>query len=313
MANYLTIDGGTTNTRINLILGRKIIDTVKLNIGVRANINGNSEYKKEISKGIEILLKNNKILESDIEKIICSGMITSELGLCHLEHLEAPCGIDELSKCLHEVKIEEISSIPFVFVRGVKTKCDSIDEADIMRGEETEFIGICDKKDFGAIYVLPGSHSKIIYTDEKGRIYNFSTELSGEIIEAVANNTILKEIIDLKGSELDEEYLQLGYNFAKENGVNAAFFKVRILKNIFSCEVNELYSFFIGAALCPEIDNIIKSPVKKVIIGGKRQLRIPIELLLKNNSDKEAVCVDEDTATYAATYGMIKTYEHSLN
>lgn len=43
MANYITIDGGTTNTRINLIINKKILDSVKLNIGVRANINGNSE------------------------------------------------------------------------------------------------------------------------------------------------------------------------------------------------------------------------------------------------------------------------------
>ena len=311
MANYLTIDGGTTNTRINLVLDKKVVDSVKLNIGVRANINGNSEYKTEISNGIKALLKSNDINESHIEKILCSGMITSELGLLTLEHLKVPCGIDELSKGICHVRMEEISTIPFAFIRGVKTECDSIDNADMMRGEETEFIGICDKKDFGSVYVLPGSHSKIIYTDEKGRIYKFSTELSGEMIEAIANNTILKEIIDLKNAELEKDYLQLGYKYAKENGVNAAFFKVRILKNLFSCGANELYSFFLGVALYHEVENIIKSPVKKVIIGGKKQLRIPMEFLLKNNSDKDVICVDENTATYAASYGMIKIYEHS--
>ena len=36
----------------------------------------------------------------------------------------------------------------------------------VVFGEEAELMGIIDEKDVGSIYVLPGSHSKIIYTDE---------------------------------------------------------------------------------------------------------------------------------------------------
>lgn len=313
MANYLTIDGGTTNTRINLVVESEIVDTIELKIGVKLNINGKDTYKNEIRKGIEILLGNNEMSESDIERIICSGMITSELGLCPLEHLKLPCGIYELCKGLHEIVIDEISKIPFVFIRGVKTACSSFGESDIMRGEETELFGITDNPEPGCLYVLPGSHSKLIYIDEESRINDFSTELTGEMIEAIATGTILKDVIDLNNTEIDEQFLQKGYMYAKENGVNSAFFKVRILKTLFSCNDIQTYSFFVGVALSSEIDSIIKSLPRKVVIAGKKQLKLPISILLNKNCDKEVECVADDISKFAATYGMVKIYEHVLN
>ena len=38
MSLYITIDGGTTNTRITIVKNKKIIDTIKLNIGARIGI-----------------------------------------------------------------------------------------------------------------------------------------------------------------------------------------------------------------------------------------------------------------------------------
>ena len=313
MANYLTIDGGTTNTRINLVSDGEIADTVKLKIGVRSNIDEKDTYKNEIKHGIHKILENNEMTESDIERIICSGMITSELGLCPLEHLKLPCGIYELCKGLYEIVISEISEIPFVFIRGVKTECGSFGEADMMRGEETELFGITDNPESGCLYVLPGSHSKLIYTDDEGRIKHFSTEFTGEIIEAVATGTILKDVIDLNNTEIDEQFLQKGYMYAKENGVNAAFFKVRILKTIFSCSDVQTYSFFIGVALSAEINNIIKSAPNKVVIAGKKQLKQPMSILINKNSDKETECVADDISKFAAAYGMVKIYEYAFN
>ena len=66
--------------------------------------------------------------------------------------------------CVSLITIKEISDIPFVFMRGVKTDDEDIDGFDMMRGEETELMGIKKKKYGECIYVLPGSHSKIIKT-----------------------------------------------------------------------------------------------------------------------------------------------------
>ena len=38
MSNYIAIDGGTTNTRINLVKDYLVTDTVSYNIGARKGI-----------------------------------------------------------------------------------------------------------------------------------------------------------------------------------------------------------------------------------------------------------------------------------
>ena len=302
MADYITIDGGTTNTRINLVENGAVVDRLKFNVGAK---NG-SDLKGTIKNGIAEILEKNKV--ESVEKILACGMITSEFGLVNLPHLTAPCGLDELSEGMYETVIEEISSIPFVFVRGVKVQGD-FENTDMMRGEETEIMGLEIEKD--ALYVLPGSHSKLIYIDEKGRISKFSTELTGELISAVSKETILKDCVSLEANA-DEEYLLKGYDFAKKEGVNSAFFKVRILKNLFGCNENQTFGFFLGSALSCEIENIIKSSANKVIIGGKKELKLPMAHILKNNCEKEVVCLDEKTTQFATTFGMIKIYENLL-
>lgn len=314
MGKYITVDTGTTNTRISLIDNKEIIDTLKYKIGVGDVKKDPVILKGTVKYGIEAILKENELSQREIECIIACGMITSELGLCHLEHVVLPCGIEELANSLHNTAIPEICEIPFVFVRGVKAVGSSFEDTDIMRGEETELLGLGECVERDCLYVLPGSHSKLIYTDSFGRISYFSTELTGELMSAVSISTILSQNIDLSAEmEADKEYLKKGYLYAKENGVNAAFFKVRILNNLLGCTKNRLYGFFMGVALCDEIKNIIKSGAKKVIIAGKAQLKDPIYYLLKEFGGSEIIAVPDKITDNATALGMVKIYECSKN
>lgn len=312
MSNYITVDGGTTNTRIILVKSGEIKATAKYNVGISKAIKDKELLVNTVKCGIEDILQKNGMCEKDIECILASGMITSEFGLCELAHLTVPCGIAELAKGMYKTVIESISPIPFVFIRGVKTECTSYENADMMRGEETELMGLCKEIGADSLYILPGSHSKHINTDSLGRITDFSTELTGELISAVASNTILSGIIDLSDSEICPEYLQKGYIYAKENGVNAAFFKVRILKIVFGCEERQIFGFFMGAALSQEIENIIRSTAQKVIIGGKMQLKAPMKQLLEANCDKDIITVADEITDNAAAFGAVRIYEYSL-
>lgn len=310
MANYITIDGGTTNTRISLVCDFKVIDTVKYHVGAAAESKEGGLLKKAVKDGIRTVLENNNMCETDIERILASGMITSEFGLCRLEHLTAPCGKDELAEAMHEVVIEEISKIPFVFARGVKTAGESFEKLDMMRGEETELMGVSETFEAECIYVLPGSHSKLVHTDENGRICRFSTELTGEFLSAVSENTILRNSVSLKTKKINEDFLQKGYLFAKTDGINAALFKVRILDKLAGCSEEEVFSFFLGAVLMSEVENIIKADVKKVILCGKRELKVPMGMLIVAGSEKCVTIVDDAVTENASAYGVIRLYEH---
>lgn len=310
MSNYITIDGGTTNTRINLIISERIIDTVKLSIGARIGADNKNAYKSSIKRGIEGLLSRNSLSEAEIEAIICSGMITSEGGLFELAHIQAPAGIEELSASLFKTAIPEISDVPFVFIPGVKLLGDEL-YTDMMRGEETELYGLCDTPLSNTLYVLPGSHSKLIRTDEKGRIASFLTTLTGEMVAALSEGTILKGSLDLDNSRLNEDYLIKGCKHALKNGLNAALFKVRILDKALGRSKDEVYSFFLGAILSSDYNNILNSTEGAVVIGGKSALRDAFISLLRD-SGRKIIAVDDEVAGSATAIGAIKIYKKHL-
>lgn len=310
MTNYISIDGGTTNTRIRLVSNEKITDSVKLDIGARSVIGDNSKLKQEIKNAIFNILKNNNLTTDDISVILASGMITSEFGLYELPHINTPAGISELNMGLNKILLKDISDIPFVFIPGVKIKGDNLESTDFMRGEETELMGIEDKKYGNAIYVLPGSHSKIICTDKDGRITYFSSMLTGEMISAIARNTILSDAVDLSNTDISEEYLIKGYKYCNEFGINEALFKVRILKNIYSESSENIYSFFLGAVLNGEIEKILKRPEETVVIGGKKQIKKATAYILNETSDKTVVVLSDEIVENSVVSGQIKIYEY---
>jgi len=310
MSIYITIDGGTTNTRLSLIKDGAYLGSVKSNVGARRSIDGKDLLKKEIASGIRQLLQNHALQEKDVSCIIASGMITSEFGLCQLEHLQTPAGLAELHAGMQRMELAEITSIPFFFIRGIKVCAENFEKFDVMRGEETELMGIWEEAYGDCIYVLPGSHSKVIKVDQEGRVVDFFTMLTGEMIGALSSQTILKDAVDLSASEICEKYLLSGYDYAVREGINKALFKVRILKNFFGCDRNAVYSFFLGAVLSAEIGSIIGDGAQSVVIGGRKQIRQAMAILLNHRSDKRVVLLDDLSVERSTALGAIRIYQN---
>ena len=308
MSNYITIDGGTTNTRVSLISDGNTVAIKKINLGARSSIDDKSALTSALKSAISDILAENGLAESDIIRILASGMITSEFGLCKLDHIPAPAGIKELHDSMHEVVINEVSTIPFVFVRGVKLSGDELCSCDIMRGEETELIGLGALP--SSVYILPGSHSKIIYTDKDGRIDRFFTMLTGEMLAALSSSTILKDAVDLSVSKTDTDYLIRGYRYATKDGLNEALFKVRILKNIFGANKEQTYSFYLGAVLSGEINKIVKLNPERIIVGGKEQLKSAICTILEGIFSGDVISVGRDDVDTSVSRGIIKIYNY---
>jgi len=304
MGVYITVDGGTTNTRVNLVKDNKVVECIKYKFGVKSCIGGNDRYKNMLKEGISALLKKYNVKP---KRILASGMITSEFGLLKLGHIKAPAGITELSQSMEEKVFSEISDIPFSFIRGVKMEGCELDSIDIMRGEETEIFGVAVSD---GVFVLTGSHSKII-TVKNGKIIDFKTMLTGEMLESLASNTILSASLDLK-SDIMDEYLIKGFEYCKAHGINESLFKVRVLDTIVQKSKDEIYSFYVGAVLSHEIEYILSVKTDRIVVCGNRYIKEAEYVLLKELSTSSVEMMSDDDVSDCVALGAVKIYENKL-
>lgn len=296
--NYITVDGGTTNTRLYLVEDGAVTQTIRLPLGAG---DGKDALAPAVKDAIAALL--NK--QPNVTRILASGMITCENGLYELPHIVAPAGIAELHQGMKEVFLPDIAPVPFVFIPGVKT-VGVLADTDMMRGEETELIGL--ELPPQSTCVLPGSHNKWIETDEAGRISKFRTMMTGELLAAVTGNTILKDAVDLSAG-LSRKALLDGFRYCREHGMNEALFKVRILKNLFQGDPDTVYSFCLGVLLYGEIYATRDMKTVNVFIGGKAQLKEALYLLLGELSVLRHKISEEDV-NVATARGAVKIYEY---
>ncbi len=268
----ITIDGGTTKTRVCLWKNQKELITVKTkSIGAKScAVAGNTDiWKKAIREIMEEIFTEYKLPESEIEAVIASGMLTSNLGICEIPHLEAPVNMETYYENFVEKLVPEVFGRKILFVPGLKNSMKLLSDSrqwkefDIMRGEETETYALLEKYGFGknTICVLPGSHNKFVYVGKDGTVYGCKTTLSGELMDVITKETILSDSLQhgfLGADSYVWEKVREGYQTAKEEGITRALFLIR-LKDLFSGEnVTQLRSYLLGVILQSDVDILQK-------------------------------------------------------
>lgn len=299
---YVIMDMGTTNTRLYMCVNSKVVDHVKGSFGASlGKTKGRGELCKQVECLLKELLKKCAVNECDIEIIVASGMPGSEIGLFEVPHIFLPTDARSLVVNIQKVKIDGIN-IPFLFIPGVK-KAEGDVLMDMMRGEETETIGLASmiSPDEEVIFVLPGTHNKIVRVGGDGNIIDFYTTFSGELLDSIISNTILAGQVTHDFQVVESEVLN-GALYAKENGLNAALFHIRVMaKN--GIGVNALSSFLYGCVIGEDVCLIKRiAQGKRIYISGKRTFREVYSMLL---GEENTVLLDDDTCSRMMFSGAI--------
>ncbi|MCF4173706.1 2-dehydro-3-deoxygalactonokinase [Vibrio sp. McD22-P3] len=311
----ITIDTGTTNTRVALFDGKQRVDLVKANIGVRnTSIDGNNQQLISIiANAISQLKKTHSLQDSDIEAILAAGMITSNLGLYEVPHLVAPVSLESFANNIKSVVIPEVSALPIHFIPGVKNldteNLQSVVGLDIMRGEEVEALAIVDLFNIeqDAIIALPGSHSKFVAVDSKQTIRGCCTTLAGELNAIVTHHTILTNSLEDRFSDtLCNDSLLEGYQSADRYGLGHALFMIRLQEQFGGKQHEQLASFLIGVILHSDIKALSSAPQlhfnseTPVYIGGSGLLCEATSTLLNYQFPDNSVTRCEDVHDLSA-------------
>lgn len=313
MSVFITIDGGTTHTRIYLLENGRLRDQKRRPVGVRntAMDGNNKRLKRAVKEMLTDMLRENHIEFDDVEAVYASGMLTSNVGLYELPHLAAPAGIKEFAEGVKKIRLEDVAPIQICFIPGLKNAANderdihNADVMDIMRGEETEAIAVLEDNPElrNAVLVLPGSHTKFIVIDEKRQMTGCLTSMTGELLSIVTENSIVADSVGKSYllSEPDWEYLHAGCQLAKNSGsFGRTAFITRILEQTITRDKRCLQSFLLGAVLENDIAAVRNSRLVtaadcvRAIVAGKASLGTPLAYLLERSGlFREVVCYQE--------------------
>lgn len=312
MAYIITIDSGTSNTRMYLWDAQgSCVDSFRAPVGVRntATEGSNRLLKTTVREGLNSLLEKNSSSFGDVEMIIAGGMITSNMGLYELPHVTAPAGRAALIRGIKAVLIQEVSPIPIHFVPGVKNPVFPVDEdhfeaMDIMRGEEIETMAVLDSLEKGVPYLLihPGSHTKFVAVDPDGMITGCLTTLTGELLSCVTEHTILADAVAksyVSSDTYEKDLVIRGYETAKKVGFGRAAFSARILNQFTAKKPSQIANFLLGAVLCQDLTALAHSAAMTLPKG----IRI---VVCGNSSIGRAL---GDILDREGTYGQVRRAE----
>ena len=118
--------------------------------------------------------------------VLLSGMIGSRQGWKEAPYLPCPAGAPEIASALVAIAFDwaQVKLVPGL------SATDEAGVAEVMRGEETQVLGVLDAMGGSGLACLPGTHSKWVRV-EAGRIAGFTTHMTGEAFGALRGHTIL--------------------------------------------------------------------------------------------------------------------------
>jgi len=153
--------------------------------------------------------------------LIC-GMAGARQGWVEAPYLKTPTRLE----ALHEGAIRVDAPGDVRILPGIAQA--RADRPDVMRGEETQLLGVTEA-DFTGLVCIPGTHSKWIRI-EQGHVVEFSTYMTGELFSVISQHSILSHAVEMDGpSQADSAPFREGLAaaLAAPSGLSASLFRLR--------------------------------------------------------------------------------------
>ena len=285
----LVADWGTTSLRI-YVLDEK----------------GEIVTKRTSNKGILVAktLGFEKTFELEAEgllndqQILLGGMIGSRNGWIETEYVDCPATLEGIANRLGTVTWRSQSGISRTakITPGVRFLGEN-GMSDIMRGEELPILGLMRQiTDEPATIVLPGTHSKWVSVTNN-TISTFSTYMTGEVFELLANQSILKS--EAKTELFDNNVFLDGVKLGStKNSLTNLIFQVRTQLINGKLQPSSCDSFLSGILIGNEISHEARNQKLIHLISNTKLSKLYSMALQYFNI--ESVTYDEDIFTKSA-------------
>jgi 2-dehydro-3-deoxygalactonokinase len=276
------VDMGTTNTRVWLVDGGRIVARNHRRAGVRDSARDGTRAR--LYSALRELIDDMRSQANEVSTlpkpqcVVAAGMSSSRLGLAEVPHVFAPAGSRELAQASQWIELPRVTGLPILLIPGVRSgpagrggwrklpTCannglDAIGETDVMRGEETLCIGLVSLGliEPPAVVLNLGSHWKAIQIDVQGRIASSITTLSGELIHAVQTQTILAgSVFGGRPDRINQQWMEQGMLEQRRSGLPRALFCARLFELAGHGTPEDRLAFVIGAFIAADIDLFVR-------------------------------------------------------
>jgi 2-dehydro-3-deoxygalactonokinase len=314
IGRVIALDGGTSTTRARLLEDGRVIATARRAVGVRDTV---------LSGGVSPLAGAVKACLYDLESqvtgsrdapIVAAGMLSAEVGLADVPHVEGPAGLKELAAAAQARHVPGVSDSPILFIPGVRTPAgpgpDGWADADVMRGEECETLGalIALGLTGPVAFLWPGSHSKLVEVDSRGRITRSHTTLTGEITAALAGHTLIaKSLPPVLPDAPDPEAVAAGMRLVVREGLGRASFLVRIADLTGALDPAGRAAFWIGAVIGDDAEHLSRHAILSggvaLWVGGRQPQRSLYAERLEALHPGPVRSIDDDLSGRASALG----------
>ena len=187
--------------------------------------------------------------------LVVSGMASSSIGMLELPYAPLPIPLSE--KALSRQFLPGGKAFPYdiLLISGLSTA------DDVMRGEETELIGLAGGKNHGCdhsfeegVYIFPGTHSKHIMVKDR-RIVDFHTFMTGELFELLTTHSTLQASVKRpeKFDEACRNALAHGLRESREKNFLTGLFKTRTNQLLNKLDFYENYYYLSGLIMGLEL------------------------------------------------------------
>jgi len=240
---FLSCDWGTSTFRLRRVTlpATSVVQEIKTNRGIRTFVessdsNNPTERASRCARYFAEQVEALSLPEGKAVLAVVSGMAASSIGWKELPYAKTPFALDGSTVGADSRIVQTRSGcrITVWLVSGVQT------DSEIMRGEETEIIGLfangrhADVARHGTV-VLPGTHSKHVRLRED-KLVGFRTFMTGELFDVLASNSVLRASIEVSGAGGAADFLNDqvardafvdGVILARDRGLLSSLFQVR--------------------------------------------------------------------------------------
>lgn len=278
--------------------------------GTSMGVSRDSFFRDILAKQIAALNRQTGIDTAGVP-IVLSGMASSSIGMKELPYARLPFALDGSHVQVAHFGEEHDFAHEIMLVSGVKS------DHDVMRGEETQLIGLAAAMDLSgrdAVFIFPGTHSKHMFVRD-GRLVDFKTFMTGEVFNLMAFHSILKDSIEhIQQTDFTTEARDAFRAGIRESGSG------NILNALFTVRTNQLFDlldkrkngmFLSGLLIGYEIRDLTKETNAHLVLCGGHNLyhlyKAAIETL---NLAGRATIIPSEIVDQAATIGHIRIFEN---